>query len=354
MAKRGTYFLLNKKEDFLRGSGEGILIGEDGISLGENAEKGIYRTRILDGGERGTQWHRLLVQGSLPAGSICVRVYAAETREGIFRPEAKQAEYRDPADVLFDGVAGRYLMLEFCLMSVSGGLPLIGRIKIFFPRQTWLDYLPEVYGEDRESASFLARYLGIFQSLYEDMTERIDRIPERLTPDTGDERALYELADWLGIEGKDFWNVRQLRYLVKNAARLSQIRGTAAYLKELIFLATGRRAYVVEYCGIQPFFDGAGTEEKLRRLYASHPFEFAVLFERRQEGEEEDLYLVGKVVEMSKPAYMECRIIALSPYIFLDQHSYLGMNSALGRYRPLSLDGKCAVPFSVVAGEGSD
>jgi len=54
---------------------------------------------------------------------------------------------------------------------------------------------------------------------------------------------------------------------------------------------------------------------------------------------------------MAKPAHMECRIVALKPYIFLGQHSYLGINSVLGQYKAFQLDGLCAVPFSIVAEE---
>ncbi len=351
MAKRGLYFLLNKKEDFVRGTGEGVDCSSGGITLGAEQKTGLYRTRVFDSGERGMQWHRLLMQGSFGAGTVTAAVYAAETRGELLGMSAKRAQYRDPADVLLDGVTGRYLQLELSFVRKKEGDMTVDRVMICFPRRTWLSYLPEIYGEDEKSASFLGRYLGIFQSLYEDMTERIERIPERFTPDTRDEGVLRELADWLGIENRELWNTAQLRYLVKNAARLSGIRGTAAYVKELIRLATGKTAYIVEYCHISAFFDGGETEKRLKRLYASQPYEFALLFDGGGQSEAQELGLVGRIVEMGKPAYMECRIVALTPYIFLDRHSYLGINSVLGRYQTLCLDGKCAIPFSVIAGE---
>lgn len=354
MTKHGMYFLINKKEDFLRGEAGGIAFGEDGITLAKGCDAGMYRTRTFDGGQRGLQWHRLLMQGSFAQGSVSVTCYASEKKEDIFSPSTKKAVYQNAVDVLLDGVTGRYLGLELTFARQNGESVTVSRIKICFPRHTWLSYLPEIYGEDGQSASFLARYLGIFQSLYEDITHKIERIPQRFSPYTGDPAALRELAGWLGIEYPDFWNGDQLRYLVKHAGRLASIRGTAAYLKELIRLATGKQAYIVEYCQIEPFFDGGDTEERLKRLYASGPYEFTILLDRHDESGTGDLYLVGRIAEMGKPAWLECRITALAPYIFLDRHSYLGINSVLGRYRTLYLDGKCAVPFSVIAGEDEE
>ena len=37
--------------------------------------------------------------------------------------------------------------------------------------------------------------------------------------------------------------------------------------------------------------------------------------------------------------------------LFLDQYSYLGINSRLDRYRPLDLNGSSALPFTRLGGE---
>lgn len=363
MGGRGTYFLLNKERDFKRGRGENVVIDETGLTLPAGARRGSYVTRVFDSGTEGTKWHRLLISGSFSEGELGAAVCTAE-RAPVFSWEGagdgktvyqeNGVKFSHPADVLLSGVEGRYLWIRISMEEKCGKDVRIDGVKICFPRQTWLDYLPEIYREDKKSASFLERYLGIFQSLYEEMTEKIERIPERFFASAAEPEALLELADWFGIENRRLWNTEQLCYLVRHAVRLARSRGTAEYLRELLWLGTGDTVYLVEYGCVQRYFDGGDMEERLKRLYGANPCEFTILLDGKGKREPEDFYLVEKIVEMAKPAYMESRIVVLTPYLFLDKHTYLGINSVLGHYRALCLDGTCAVPFSMIAGEGTD
>lgn len=347
MAQHAAYFVLNKKEDFERGLWDGITVDDCGIVLDQGRGGGIYDTRVFDSLERETQWHRLLLDG-IGMQNVSVTVYAADEEERVRTEGAKRMNIQNPVDILLNGVKGRYLRLRLTLRKSEDEEIRVSRIKICFPRQTWLSYLPEIYRESAAQDSFFERYLCIFQTLYEEMTEQIAGIPQRLSPFHESEAMLRELSDWLGIENRELWNQEQQRYLICNAARLSGIRGTAGYLKELIRLATGKQVYVVEYCCLIPYFDGGETEKRLKELYASNPYEFAVLVDGREQAVQAELSLIGRIVEMAKPAYMECRMIVPPPYLFLGRHTYLGINSVLGRYRALRLDGTCAMPFLTV------
>lgn len=350
MAQRAAYFVLNKKEDFDRGCRDGITVDDRGIVLDQGRREGIYDTRVFDCSEREAQWHRLLLDG-IGMQNVSVTVYAADEEDRVRTEGAKRMNVQYPVDILLDGVKGRYLRLRLTLQRSEDEEIRVSRIKICFPRQTWLSYLPEIYRESAAQDSFLGRYLSIFQTLYEEMTERIEGMPQRLSPFHESEEVLREFSDWLGIENRELWNQEQQRYLIRNAARLSRIRGTAGYLRELICLATGKQVYVVEYCCLMPYFDGGETEKRLKELYASNPHGFAVLVDGREQAVQEELSLIGRIVELAKPAYMECRMIVPPPYLFLGRHTYLGINSILGRYRELRLDGTCAMPFLTVGGK---
>lgn len=215
-------------------------------------------------------------------------------------------------------------------------------------KRAWISYLPEIYQEEQSDTSFLARYLGIFQSLYESMTEQIEELPGFLEPSVREPENLAGLADWFSIEKKELWNDEQLLYLVQHAVDIRDSRGTVACLKELVRLYAGREPYVVEYHQLRPYFDGKAREALLKRLYAKSRWEFAVLVCGEELAQTDRFLVLKQIVDMAKPAHMESRIIILHPYIFLDHHSYLGVNSVLGKYRPLRLDGQCAVPFSVI------
>lgn len=321
----------------------------------EYKAEGVYYTKVLDSQEPGMVWHRLLTDGGI-SGEISrtVEVCASDVSCAESGGELEghcQAEFDNPGDVLLFGVKGRYLWLKITVKRKTGVKPVAERILIYFPKHTWLTYLPEIYGDDQSSASFLERYLGIFQSLYEDMTERIEKSPSLLEPSADNRDMLYELADWFAIEGRTLWDDSQLLYLVRNAWRIRMRRGTAECLRELVKLYIGKEPYIVEYHQIKPYFDGERRERLLKKLYCSNGQEFAVLIDDESAGEKNRFLGLKQVVDMAKPAHMESRIIVLKPYIFLDQHSYLGINSVLGRYRLCCLDGLCAIPFSVIAGE---
>ncbi len=376
---RKKYFVLNKESDFRRGYGDNIRIGHDGLSLRSPAAAGVYYTRIFDSRERRMAWHRLCLTGEMPGESSCtVAVYTSDslflsnevTVEEVLSDKRLtmnqkeeslacfcRATYNIPKDILLfsseDSVEGRYLWLKIELNTQAGQIPCISRVQIYFPKQTWLSYLPEVYSADRESASFLARYLGIFQTFFDDMTEQIEGTPGLLNPAAKGDGMLLKLADWLSIENKELWNEKQLVYLIGHARRIRACRGTVSCLKELVSLYTQTSVFIVEYHQICPFFDGRKRERLLKRLYARHRWEFALLTSPGKNDVGNSLAALAQIARTAKPAHMECRIVLLKPCILLDHHSYLGINSVLGRYRTLRLDGHSELPFSVIGAKNT-
>ena len=371
-AEKKKYFVLNKETDFAKGFGRGIQTADGGIGLEEGTADGVYYTKIFDSKERAMSWHRLKIEGvGLDDAFFRVTVYAADRlslsqttktvaevlADGGLLQEQKdallstyrQAEFEKAPDAPLFFVQGRYLWLKIELKDRGGFRPHIHRVQIYFPKASWLSYLPEIYAENQKSASFLERYLGIFQSIYEDMAQKIEDIPKLLEPSGENETVSRMLADWLSVENRELWTKEQLLYLVKNAARLYESRGTVSCFRELIRLYTGSEPYLVEYHAIRPYFDGGEYERLLKELYTSNRWEFAVLTDREEMGQGNRLFALEQIAETAKPAYMGCRFVVLRPYLFLNRHSYLGINSVLGQYKELRLDGLCAVSFSVLA-----
>jgi len=376
LKQKKKYFVLNKESDFRKGYGEGIQMSASGIRLAKGMWSGVYFTRVFDSCEKMTVWQRMQLTGEFYGeASVEVTVYASESPELVvdgrliavehllrdseilaeqkerYMANCQKAVFSHPRDVLLHQTQGRYLWLKITLTDWAGQVPTVARIQIYFPKDTWLNYLPEVYEQDRESASFLERYLSIFQSVYEDMTKRIEEVPALLNPWRADPEPLLWMAQWLSAENLNLWQEEQIRYLTANAVRLYQGRGTVGGLAEILRLYTGREPYIIERQQLEPFFDGSRTEADLKRLYSSNPYEFSVLLDLEGIETNNRSGILKKLVDMAKPAHMECRIVALKPYIFLGQHSYLGINSVLGQYKAFQLDGLCAVPFSIVAEE---
>lgn len=382
MKPRKKYFILNNKSDFKNGRWMNLKIDAAGLHLPENVNHGIYYSGVFDSLEKQTIWHRLQMTGNFGTVSkVQMAVYAADDRliqldgdwrdvEDVLKDKKLssqdlgrwmepycQANFLKPEDVLLHQVKGRYLWFKLELEGRRKQHPEVSVIKLTFPKETWMKYLPEIYEEDSESAFFLERYLGIFQSVYEDMTAHIEDIPSLLNPNTTGQEHLEWMAEWLALENRRLWNEEQLRYLIANAISLYQIRGTVRFMKKLFRLYTGRQPYVIERSQLEPFFYDCKMRQELERLYSNNPYKFTVLLDTGNIETNNLDNILRRIADMATPAGMECQIAIMKPYIFLGQYSYLGINSVLGQYKSVELNGMCAIPFTTIAeknGKGSE
>lgn len=370
------YFVFNKDSDFLRGSGENIAFLSPGIRLKDaKTPRGVFFSRLLDSRERKTKWHRLLVERtSVTEASVKFLFYTSEvrhlshegrsydigemladnsidaqTKQQMFQPYLAQT-LKDPEDALLFQAEGRYLWFQAELAAQGSLSPEIYRIKIYFPKNTWMQYLPEVYQANLRSASFVERFLGIYQSLYQDMTMQIEAAARYFDPDSVEEEVLRWLSGWLSIDDSYVWTEDRLRYLVKNAMELYGIRGTVEYLEKIIRLYTGKKPYIVEHHQLEPFLKQEdGRAELITELYGDNKYIFTVIVETAAIIGNKEYKILTKIIENAKPAHMECNVVVLEPFIFLNKHSYLGINSVLGQYQNLVLDGQAAIAFTTIS-----
>lgn len=250
--------------------------------------------------------------------------------------------------MLLHEVEGEYLWFRIRLISQGEAYPKITRIKIIFPKNTWLSYLPEVYQEDETGASFVERYLGMFQSMYQDMSDKIYRIPEYMDPDAAHGPFLQWLGTWRSIEDSYIWKEDQLRYLIAHGVELYRKRGTVDYLKEMVQLYTGKPPYIVEYHQLEPYMGDHDYAERLMELYGKNSYIFTVIVDMDSHNINREYKILTRIIEQAKPAHIESNIIVLEPFIFLDKHSYLGINSVLGSYGAFVLDGQASIPFTAL------
>lgn len=370
MSEDRKYIIFNKPMDYRRGTADGLIL-QDGVLKLSGKGSGWFFSRVLDSRETEMLWHRLRVFQPGTTGGWNMTIYSSDSRmldwengsqaadeciadQNISLEEKKYRMKRCQArlikgenDALLYDVRGRYLWFLIEAGGAAGDFDGISGIRIDFPKQSWISWLPEVYQGNQRSKDFLERYLGIFQSIYEELTEEIDHSPGAFDPDSAGADFLSWMAGWLSIEDIPAWNEEQLRYLLKNALRLYRIRGTSEYLKEMLKLYCRCEVYIVEHHHLQ----NSGEPEKIRqmkKLYGDSPYSVTVLIHTGQsEGQKEYKTLV-RIAVHAVPAHIECRVILLKPYVFLDQHTYLGINSRLGEYRPMRLDGSSSMHFSKI------
>lgn len=376
MRQRQKYFVFNKPEDYRRGWGDNISCTGGAIRAEDPARPGLFWSRPLDSREKETVWHRLTMESrSLGEASIRFAFYCAESRELTFggkswdldqllrSPELTdedrsracapylQKTVLDPRDILLHDLTGRYLWFRAELLPQGGESPELGEVKLRFPKETWLAYLPEVYQSDPAGRSFTERFLGIFQSLYSDLDEDIREVARYFDPDVVGGAYLEWLAGWLDVEDGYLWPEEKLRTLVRRGMELYRIRGSRRYVVEMVKLYTGREPWVVEHSQVEPFLTDTGRAALLRELYGESPYMVTMILDGSALESGDAYKALLRIIDNAKPAWVEVNLVVLTPYLFLDKYSYLGINSTLDRYRPLNLDGSSALPFTQLGGE---
>ena len=376
MRQRQRYFVFNKPADYRRGWGDNLDCLGGRIRAADPGRPAVFWSRLLDSREKETVWHRLTMDSvSLGESSVRVALYCAESRtlpfrgaerdlDSLLRDPALTDEDRrqlsrpwlaktalDPRDILLHELTGRYLWFRVELLPQGGQSPEVGDLKLRFPKDTWLKYLPEVYQLDPAGRSFAERFLGIFQSLYNDLDEDIRSVARRFDPDVVGGAYLEWLAGWLDVEDGYLWPEEKLRVLVRRGMELYRIRGSRRYVVEMVKLYTGREPWVVEHSQVEPFLTDTGRAALLRELYGESPYMVTMILDGSALDSNDAYKALLRIIDNAKPAWVEVNLVVLTPYLFLDQYSYLGINSTLDRYRPLDLDGSSALPFTRLGGE---
>lgn len=346
------YFLFNKTSDYKKGRTWNITAEAGGLIL-ENpgqGQMGGWVSHILDAGESGTYWHRLCVNCTLGENmAYAVSVYGTDSlneagKAGKLAEEAdswkrllellrpwKLLDFQNPRDVLLKQAACRYLWIAVTLWGNGGGSPAVGQIQIWFPSKSWLSYLPEYY--QAQKSTFLERYLTVFQTIYEEMEQDIRSSAGRLELQTEEQNQFSQLTGWLNMDNRQMWKQERLRrYLAMGAAAYGD-RGTRRGLERLVECFTGEHPFIVE------------REDE--------PYRFFLFISERVVPSMKEYKTLIKVIRESVPAHMEVKLVILRPYLFLNQDSYLGINSVLGACCPAVLDGISRIPLAVLGGKTS-
>ncbi len=365
------YFVFNKPMDYQRGYLENLVCTEHGIQLSKIGQKGVFFSRVLDSGEKEMMWHRMTCEIPVFRAGVHFWMYCADVTEVIWngtvtsfeeilyseltaaekrkilKPFLKK-EFLNETDVLLHDIKGRYIW--FCVEVYSGQEENVGieNIFLYFPATNWLQYLPSVYEKNRDSAAFLDQYLSIFQSVYDDFNQKFENSTALLEPAVTEMDFLQFMAGWLDIVNTNIWSEDKLRRLVKMAPSLFRKRGTRQGLMEVIELFTGEPPLIVEQWQIREYRQNSDKKEFLDQLYGKDENVFLILIKEEYcSGKREQEALLSLIQSVS-PAHMEVRLVALRQYMILGEHTYLGVNSGLGYYKPTRLDGLSLVSLTSI------
>jgi len=247
-------------------------------------EKRYYYSKTLDSGIDKCQWHRLGLKADLPPETLLQVCYYSsgdhelqKSIDKILSDKSKSTEEKakyidnkiskwhesepwnisgkkngsnnnNNLNMLFKEGAGRYLWLKIALSTFNEkAAPAITQMRVFYPRISYLRYLPAIYQEDQTSSEFLERFLSIYETVLYDLETDISQVYEYFDPDTVPQEFLTWLASWLNLALDENWPEDKKRYFIRRAFALYKIKGTPGGIKELIRIYTDTEPLIIEY-----------------------------------------------------------------------------------------------------------
>lgn len=219
---------------------------------------------LFDGKEPDCVWHRLFVDACIPPGAeFLVESRAADLPNLVsqmpwqaepdpyLRHRGSEIPYHEPFadkkkprqgtgtwELLFQRVRGRYLQLRLTLRGTGRNTPFLRSLRVYYPRFSLVEeYLPAVYRQDRDSASFLERYLANMEGISTTLEGRISQAQLLFSPETAPAKYLDWLAGWFGFILDEDWEEFRRRLFLRHVMELFNQRGTVSGLIRAVRLA---------------------------------------------------------------------------------------------------------------------
>lgn len=226
----------------------------------------------LDAGLPQTEWHRITALIESPSAMTSVRVefFASDDCHAydpdVAGPDARWTPPRQlvvprpgrpaelalsrvrpgEADAAPPGVRGRYAWLRLTLHGDGRRTPRVKWVRVEYPRDSYLRYLPAIYSEEPESRDLTARFLSIFEAVEVDIGAVIGGLHRLFEPLAGDPGFFPWLAARLDLVLDPSWPVARQREILAAAVGLYRRRGTRAALETMLSWYGGPGIRVVE------------------------------------------------------------------------------------------------------------
>lgn len=330
-----------------------------------NQNRAVLISRSLDSRVEGMSWHRCKVDCSIPADAVLnISFFASDYHTITYNGSRHQVDELLRSSRLAAGdkesllagswegtvtngndfplhqLKGRYLWLKVELLTYGQRLPELTDLEVDFPLKPLTEYLPEIYQQERQAGDLLNRYLGIFQSLLDELDGKIKDVSSCLDKELVDQEFLQWLCRWFDLQSMDSWPQARLREVLKRAYRLYRIKGTRASIAAIVELYTGESPLLVEHFEIEQY-----GNPLYFNLYGDNCYTFTVMVKEQSFPTLQHYTELKQLIEIFKPAHTMLKLVALKPCLFLDSYVYLGVNSVLSESGTLVLDSKAAIPF---------
>jgi phage tail-like protein len=232
--------------------------GDSGVSeVGDSPgfiDFGTYYSSAFDADIEACQWHRIAIDsdGRHPAGtSVQVWTYSSDTLKSQSEIAALSEDdwltsQTNASDFLILSGPGRYLWIRIEIVGNTQATPRLKGMTVYFPRQTYLQYLPAMYQTDPAAKDFLERFLSIFEATNSSFEGLIEHMPAYFDAYGVPAEFLDWLASWVDMTFHSAWDLSTRRRLLRESADLYRVRGTPAGLKRMVEVAMGLKIQILE------------------------------------------------------------------------------------------------------------
>lgn len=297
---------------------------------------GAYISTAFDSTIPDCRWHKLVVEAAIREKTqIRISYFISEVPipdtdiKALPNDTWSKPPLLNPQDALIlSPIAGRYLWLRIELAGDGRLAPVVRSVQVYFQRISYLRYLPAVYQEDEASRDFLERFLSLFETFFYNLEVKIGQIARFFDPLATPEAFLPWLAQWLAMAFDENWPLEKQREFLRRAATLYKARGTRRGFEEVIELFTGEEPIIFEFFQLRCIQDSE-LRKVYEQLFGDDPFHFCVLLKPGQVRSEREYFAVKRIVDTDKPAHTAAGVRPLQPWIYLDMHTYLEINTYL-------------------------
>ena len=333
-----TYKNNRLKQGFI----EGFKIKDgDTLVLDEKSRDHFVFFSPLDGVTDDSPWGRLTCQLLLPEEIVCyiyimatnslnivdgsgqninLDEYLASDEVDVFKKislltNLGAKRFVNTKDALLYDLSGRYLFLAIEILGT--GKATIKNLRVGVRGDNFTGTFPQVY---QERNSFFHRYMSIFSSIFNDISDQNDKLYEILDLDKCSVELLEMYGSWFGIDLKGgFLPEDVLRTIVKEAYQLNRMKGTKWALERILQIMLGDDTVLLE-----------------NRLQDGGVFDITILVNKKLT--EELRHQLMFILDQFRPLRTRIRLLQMQKEAVMDGNSYLDMNAAIPAEKHVVLD----------------
>lgn len=229
-------------------------------------------------------------------------------------------------------MSGRYVWIKIDFIMLDRKSVGLDKLKLLLKSDSMMQYLPEMYRAADGENGFMTRFISMFDSIFFDMDDRIQKARSAIDYRIADGDMLQYLADWIMTDDAAYLSADELRRKIRTTADEYRYTGTRRGLCDWIEREYGVKPEIIEYFNIKKMVSEGKDCEVYKRLFGNDPYKFFVLLPEKTFADTHEANIFTERLKDRIPAYTEAVVIILKKNVILDSNTYLDMNSVVNGY----------------------